>query len=444
MGFLGLLAVFVLGLSACGGDEPPPVPIDSPDLVRCDVTSSSCQRGIYNSVAASLEAEDFDVPRIRTISVDQHAEEVRSGLDLNDLTGDDPESRGLRLLGFLPPATDSLAAAEADYFINNVAAYYSRSGRSITIIDRDYEPGVAQTILAHEFVHAIQDSEFNLNTVSSAADTEDGVIGVRSVIEGDAMYSSFDWYFDVSGIVTSRTLWDEELAFRIDNLRERLADPAIALIDTASSFPYSYGFRFMTDVSLAGGLEGRAGAFLLPPATTSEVISGTADSALLLDLPGPVHPAPLDESEPSVADRVGAWYVYGFLVRQGLDDEEAWAASERWVGDEAAIYETADEVAAVWRVRFADVEGAEVLSDRVNGAEGPIARSAVIFGDDVYVFAAESDESLVAWAAQPLDQMAVTSLVLDKSAPHGGGISKGGCVLPVEVASSPLALRRSH
>jgi hypothetical protein len=444
MGFLGLLVVFALGLSACGGDDVVPVPVDSPDLLRCDVTSASCQLGIYNSVALALDAEGFGIPRIRTISVDQHAEEVRNGIDLNDLTGEDPESRGLRLLGFLPPTVDSLTEAQTDYFINNVAAYYSRGGRSITIIDRDYEPGDAQVILAHEFVHAIQDSQFNLNTVSSGAATEDGIIGVRSVIEGDAMYSSFDWYFGLMGTQTSRAAWDDVLVPRIDRLRERVADPEIALLDTASSFPYAYGFRYMTDVSLAGALEARAGAFLQPPLTAAEVIAGAPDPAVVLDLPGAVHPAPLDGALPTFEDRAGAWYVYGFLVREGLGDDEAWAAAQGWIGDEFAIYEAGDEVAAVWRVRFADAEGAMALTDRVNGADGPVARSAVPLGDDVYVFGAETSESLVAWAAQPLDEMTATALVLDKSAAHGGGFSSGGCLLPVEFASLPSVLRHSH
>lgn len=433
MGFVGLLVALALGLSACGDDAvvPPPVPSDSPELLRCDVTAGPCQRGIYNSVAELLDAEGFPIPSIRTISVEQHAAEVRRGIDLNDLTGDDPESRGLRLLGFLPPATESIVGAQADYFINNVAAYYSRSGRSITIIDRDYEPGDAQIILAHEFVHAIQDSEFNLSTVSSGADTEDGVIGVRSVIEGDAMHSSFDWFFSLSGGATEDD-WNDQHTFRIDSLRERVADPSIALIDTASSFPYSYGFRFMTEISLAEGLDGRADAFFSPPATTAAVFADP-ENPFVLDLPGPVHPAPLDGSEVSVDDRVGAWYVYGFLLRRGMSDEQAWAVARGWVGDEFAIYEARDEVAAVWRVRFADAAGAEAFDGQVNGAEGDIASSAVLFGDDVYLFAAETGESLAAWAAQPLDQMTGTALAFDKALRHGGGISSGGCMLPVEL-----------
>jgi hypothetical protein len=444
MGLLGLLIVLAIGLSSCGDDGSPPAPVATQDLVRCDVATSPCQRGIYDSVAAVLGAEGFSMPNIRTISVEQHAEEVRNGLDLNDLTGEDPQSRGLRLMGFLPPATNSLTEAQADYFITQVAAYYSRGSRSITVVDRDYEPGSAQVILAHEFVHAIQDSQFNLNTVSRGAVTEDGAIGARSVIEGDAMYSSFAWYFDVTNTTQSEIDWETELEERTARLRTRVADSEVALIDTASSFPYSFGFAFMTDLSLAGGLSARAEAFQSPPATTAEVLAGFAAPGLLLDIPGPTYPAPLDGSTLEDENRYGAWYVYGFLVRQGMDDDEAWATAQRWLGDELAIYQNDDEVVAVWRVRFADVVDADALSEQVNQNDAEFARSSLVFGDDAFVFAAESTESLIAWADQPLDEM--TASIVPKSArARGGPVSVGTCLLPHDPALfDPHRLLRSR
>jgi len=443
MGLWGLLMVVALAIGGCG-DSSAPAPVSVADVVRCDIATEPCQRGIYTSVAETLEADGFIMPNIRTISVDQHAQEVRNGLDLNDLTGEDPQSRGLRLMGFLPPATDSLAEAQAEYFITQVAAYYSRGSRSITVIDRDYEPGSAQLILAHEFIHAIQDNQFNLNTVTSGANTEDAVIGARSVIEGDAMYSSFAWFYGVTGGAPTEAEWEAELMERTARLRERVADPTIALIDTASSFPYSFGFEYVTNLSLAGGLPARSAAFGSPPATTAEVLAGQAPPGVLLDIPGPTHPAPLDGNILQIENRFGAWYVYGFLLRQGMSDEEAWETAERWLGDELAIYQGGDEVVAVWRVRFDDVERAVALSDQVNASEVDAVRSAVTFGDDAFVFAAETSETLLAWADQPLDQM-TASIVSKAAKARGGAVSVGTCLLPHDPALfGPHAFRRAH
>ena len=445
MGNLRLLVVLALVANGCGdGDTSPRVVLTVDELLTCDIATSDCQRGIYDAVAETLGAEEFSMPPVRTISVDQHAQEVRSGLDLNDLTGDDPQSRGLRLMGFLPPATDSLTEAQAEYFIEAIAAYYSRGRRSITVVDRDYDSPNGQVILAHEFIHAIQDNQFNLDSVSRDVNTEDGVIGVRSVIEGDAMYSSFAWYYGAAEITLSDADWEADLALRTENLKSRLDDPSVALIDTASSFPYSFGFEYMTNLSLDGGLPARASAFAMPPSTTAEVLAAGPIPGVLLDIPGPAHPSPLDGNSLQNENRYGAWYVYAFLVRQGVSGPEAWDTAQRWLGDELAIYQGDDEVVAVWRVRFDDEDEAGAFSDGVNANEDEVARSAVAFGEDSYVFAAETTETLLAWVDQPLDEM--TASIVPKSAlMRGGAVSAGGCMLPNEPALfDPHLFARAH
>lgn len=434
-----VIALVALSIAGCGDDGAPAPPVLFDDLVVCDITTEPCQRGIYASVAAMLDAEGFQMPRIRTISVEQHADEVRSGLDLNDLTGEDATSRGLRLMGFLPEQAESLTSTQVDYVIDRVAAYYTRNSRSITIIDRDYEQGDAQVLLAHELIHAIQDSQFNLGTVGGSRPTEDGIISVRSVIEGDAVYSSLAWYYETRGDTINALEWASALTRSKSRLRDLIDDPSIALIDIASSFPYSYGFAFMTEASLDAGLAARTAAFEAPP-TTAEVLVGYGMPAPSLSFPDVAHPAPVDGDSPEVENRYGAWYVYSFLRRQGLGHDDAWATALTWVGDQLAIYEQGDDVVAVWRVRFDEADNAAVLSDQVNGAAGVETRTAVAFEDDAYVFAAATDETLVAWASQPLDGM-TASIVPKDAARFGGGVSVGGCMLSHDVVRQSRLLQ---
>ena len=112
-----------------------------------------------------------------------------------------------------------------EYWINAIAAYYSSSARrSITVIDRAYDDVDGQVILAHEFTHAIQDIQFNLNTVGADADTEDGVMGVRGVIEGDAMHTSLAWAYEKLGYLPEEIDWDAIHKER-DGCRTRRAQP---------------------------------------------------------------------------------------------------------------------------------------------------------------------------------------------------------------------------
>jgi len=423
--FLVGLAVIV-GASGCGEDVPH-VPTIRADEVRCDISTSECQHRIYDSVAAMLGAEGIERPAIRTISVEQHAQEVRNGVDLEDLTGEDSTTRGLRLMGFIPAASVSLTETQIEYWINAIAAYYSRGNRSITVVDRDYDPIDGAVILAHEFTHAIQDAQFNLNTVSADADTEDAVMGVRGVIEGDATHTSLAWAYEKLGYLPEEIDWAAAHEERTDSARASAGDPEVALIDSASSFPYAYGFELMTAITLAGGLDGRAAAFELPPATAIEVMAGYGAELPALDVSGVAHPFPVDGYAMEDENRFGAWYVYGFLRRRGMSDEEAWMTALSWLGDELAIYDDSSEVVAAWRVRFDDALNAGILRDQVNGDTREVAWSAVLYEEDVFVFAAESDEALLAWAMQPLDSMEAS--VVPKGARRGGGaVSAGNCL----------------
>ena len=420
---IGLLAA--VGLSACGDD--PPARTDLPYELYCNIASDDCQRHIYYSVATMLGAEGFDPPAIRTISVEQHAEEVRSGLNVEDLTGEDAETRGLRLMGFIPEASDSLAETQAEYWINQIAAYYRRGNHAITVIDRDYEEVNAQTLLAHEFTHAIQNVQFSLDAVGAGADTEDGVMGVRAVIEGDATHSSFAWVYQKLGYLPEEIDWDAIHDERTDGARERAADPEVALIDSASSFPYAYGFDFMSAATLSGGLAGRATAFDAPPETAIEVMAGYDAVLGAFDFPEAAHPSPLEGHEVQIENRFGAWYVYGFLRRRGMSDDAAWSTALSWLGDELAIYDDGSDVVATWRVRFGHVLSAGILRDYVNADVREVAWSAVLNENDVFVFAAETDDTLLAWAGQPLDVM-TASLVPKGARRRGGAVSAGNCL----------------
>jgi hypothetical protein len=424
---IGLAAL--TGLAGCGDDVPPPPRTDLPYELYCDIGNSECQERIYDSLAAMLGAEGLARPTIRTISVEQHTREVRNGLDLGDLTGEDPKTRGLRLLGFIPEASESVTETQAEYWITQIAAYYNRGNHAITVIDRDYEEINAQTLLAHELTHAIQHSQFDLNQVSVGADTEDAVMGARGVIEGDAMHSSFAWTYERLGYVHDEIDWEAIHEEREAAARNQAGDPEVALIDSASSFPYSYGFDFMTSASLDAGLAGRAAQFASPPTTAMEVMAGYGALLLPFDFPEVAHPSPVEEHSVQVENRFGAWYVYGFLRRRGVSDYPAWLTASSWLGDELGIYENGSEVVAVWRVRFEHPWVATILRDEVSSDTRDVAWSAVLYEGDVFVFSAESNETLLAWAEQPLDSISA-SLIPKGERRGGGAVSVADCMQP--------------
>lgn len=401
---VALVVALAVALAACGSDAAP-APLLPQDVLRCDITQEVCQRAIFASLAESLDADSTSMPSIRTISVEQFEDEVRSGVSDDDLAGDDPETRGLRLIGFIPDAADSATETEIDYRVNAIAAYYSSGNRSITIIDRDYDVISAQSILAHEFVHAIQDRQFGIRSVYADANTTDGVMGARTVIEGDATYSSFAWVYDN---LDDPVDWDQIYLDFQEGSRRDAADLEIPMTASASGFPYAFGIELIGRATQDQGLPGRSAFFMAPPPSALDSMLGyeefVTNGFTLIDAPDDAFPSPVAESELALEDRNGAWYVFATLLRLGLNELAAWVYAGEWRGDELGIFENGSEVVAVWRIRFA--VDPSFMVDAVNQSDRDVAWSAVADGKDVFIIAAESDASLALWEVQPLDIVA--------------------------------------
>lgn len=411
--------------TACGDGIPD-------DLTACDITQSGCQRGIFESVAARLGQESSDLPNIRTISVEQFEEEVRSGVDDEDLVGDDPETRGLRLIGFLPDAAQSATESAIELQVASIAAYYNSNSKSITIIDRDYREGVAQEILAHEFVHAIQDSDVGIRAVFSGADSTDAVMGRRLVIEGDATFTAADWILTEFDLSLTESEWVSEYG-RLQSIAVEDAGNLDKSIDeSALFFPYAYGYELFGRASQASGLDGRAELFTDLPGSARDGMAGydafVREGFTAVDQPDDVLPSPVADSEVALEDRAGAWYVYATLLRGGLTDEEAWAGALAWRGDRLGVFETGSEVVAVWRIRF---DGdASFVADAVTETPRDVLWTTVVDGNDAYVIAAESEEALATWEAQPVEIVAALVASAPDVRKSAGARLPGGCVAP--------------
>lgn len=416
-------SAFALLVGGCGDDI-----VTGEELLRCDISKGSCQRGIYASVAERLGVEPGDVPPVRTISLSQFEQELYEDYEAEDAE-EDAYARGLRLMGFLPDEPASLLDNQLDYLLQNVAAYYSSSSEAITVIDRYYQPGSVQGILAHEFVHAIQDQQFGLEAFWKNAETEDGTVATRSIIEGDAQHASYDWVYDVAGQALSRADWDELHSDIQGSTLSRVLDPETPLMDAASLFPYGYGFEFVSEAYFAGDLEAREALWQGPPRSTLAILLGydafalgeVDDERLWL----PAHPSPVEGYETLGDTALGAFYVYAFLLRYGLAEPEAWDLMSGTTGDTFDVYESESGVVSVWRIGLEDETLVDGIFEAVAGGERPVSWSVSWYEDAAYIIAAEDDETRLAWEAALLSQLEPLSV-------EGPG----------DVAAAQAALRR--
>jgi hypothetical protein len=82
-----------------------------------------------------------------------------------------------------------------------------------------------------------------------------------------------------------------------------------------------------------------------------------------------------------------------------------------------------------------------MVRDAINAETEGRTQTAVLFEEDVFVLAAESDQALLAWADQPLDTM--TAALVLKDGRRQGGVSVGTCMksLDFKLPNPPPLLR---
>jgi hypothetical protein len=172
----------VLLLFGCGSDPDdggPPI---------CDIRSSECQSRVYEATAQLRGHGVPGRPEVRIATLDGLSEELRSETQANDT----PEAlqwwRAYELLGLVKPA-QSPGDVMIDEWLRNVVAFYSDETKRVTIVDRgeSVNPRQASYILAHEFVHALQDQQLDLKAFTKRwSKSTDSSLGIRSLVEGEA------------------------------------------------------------------------------------------------------------------------------------------------------------------------------------------------------------------------------------------------------------------
>ena len=346
--------------------------------------------------------------------------ELRAGLDSDDYTGAESSTRGLQLMGLIDEDAGSVIDEQIENLVNWVGAFYDPGPAAITIIDRAYADVDAQTLLAHEFVHAIQDRDLGFVEIFSGVQTEDALIATRSVIEGDAEHNSIGWAYD--RLLTPLTVadWDSIHATQTERLRGRVSDRAFDVLDFNANFPYVYGFAFMTNAILSEGLPVRAELWGAGPPNSLSFMWGY-QAFLDGTVPAPAIPPSVYTPQPGytevIQDELGAWTLYAFLHYYGVGMDLAWETALSSSGDAFSVFENDSDTVSVWRLRFAEtqVSVADVVAEALALSTRSVAWTSFAQGSDVVIIAAESESVLEAWASTPIE--AVPAALSTKSTP---------------------------
>ncbi|MDQ3492190.1 MAG: hypothetical protein M3452_02875 [Chloroflexota bacterium] len=248
-------------------------------------------REIIEQVPAirGLEARQ-DVP-FRFITAARFEEELRGLFAAENPAAEvSAEEDLLKRLGLLGPEAD-LEELVLDLYGSQVAAFYDTRTASFTVVQRGEgsEFGSSDAlVVAHEYVHALQDQHFVLEGTQVTDPAEgDQALGVLGLIEGDAVAVMVDWaianlsFEEILGLQDAVTPADQELLESMPPVLRRQLE-----------FPYIDGWAFVTAVRAGGGYAAVDAAFADRPASTEQIMHPEKyidrEEPIIVRLPGVV------------------------------------------------------------------------------------------------------------------------------------------------------------
>jgi hypothetical protein len=329
-----------------------------PKLEVCDVGEAACQRAVMRAVAC-IRGGSTELPPVSVVDEQQllNMYEERGSMDEEAEVGYSRWNRGLALFGLAPTEYD-LGRAREDSVGETAAVYFSDT-KQIVLVDRgdSLRSPRAIEVLAHEFVHALQDAEHDLHGLHERwAEDFDSALALDALIEGEAVHYQLLTALALAGRSPRELRWEQYYeSWQGETLRDAEHDEApVALADMR--FPYAFGGSFVAQHWLARGRGGIDALFEAPPRSTREVMFGSLPfdrEAEREDLRERGVPALGEAFEPVSSTALGSWVTRIFAARMGLPVGGRLNAPRALVADlfSVQVDDASDQVVAAWRVR---------------------------------------------------------------------------------------------
>jgi hypothetical protein len=249
------------------------------------------------------------------------------------------------LLGLYPAGFD-LQSFYSKLLGEQVAGFYDTTTKEMVVVQGENFSGLERLTYAHEFTHALQDQNFNLEGATLSTDNKvcladsERCAAISALVEGDATLSEEDW---LTQFATAQDQADLRLFYT--NTQFPVLNSAPDALNADFTFPYSQGLEFVQSLFDQGGWQAVDKAFLNPPVSTEQILHPERypdDKPIPVSLPDLL---PTLGSGWHTADHgtVGEWYLYLILAKgtdksTRLPDQTARAAAKGWGGDAYAFY----------------------------------------------------------------------------------------------------------
>ena len=259
---------------------------------------------------------------------------------------EDARDDTLALAAFgLLPADFNLHDFLVDLYSEQIAGFYDRKTKEMFVIQGESFLGPERMTYAHEYTHALQDQNFdiekglNYNDASCKNDTE-RCAAILALIEGDASLLETDWLKS-----DATTQERKEIMDFYGNLKSPVYDSAPDYLKADFLFPYQQGLNFVQTLHDEGGWKAVDEAYHNPPVSTEQIMHPERyPGDLPVSVSIPDVSAVLGKGWIEISDGVlGEWYTFlvlgnGNLPDTRLSERQAQNAAEGWGGDTYFVY----------------------------------------------------------------------------------------------------------
>ena len=404
----------------------------------CDIREDDCQAVIWEAVACLRESPDLTKPFVRVEPYPDRSDSQPTG-DPGAGGGDAPAAdpievhwgRTLEMLGLrvveeppLPeePGVDEPVDASTDEPADEepqeeeptqaapsgpTVASYDRQAGVVVIRDGDeaLDPSAGLWRLTLAYVQAMQDQELDLdNYLDGWIESFDTWLSVNAATFGEAICYANAITLDEQRLDPRTYNYDGYYEGLMEDTRGSVASSPAPLEESASIFPVAYGGDMITRVYAESGPTGVREFVAAPPLTSAIPMARGGLDVPIEGAPMANRPLydPVGDWTYLGRDVFGAWGLYAFLVRAGVDDDEAWTwALGEWQGDRVWIYyrDDPEDTLVLWQLRFTDPERVSDFVALADGVEGQLGStwSARALDTDVLLAVGTDATPIASW-----------------------------------------------
>ena len=259
------------------------------------------------------------------------------------------QSRMMQHLGLLPPGAD-LQAMLLELLGSQVLGQYDQNTKELYVISREGGIGAVQEITyAHEYDHALQDQNFDLDPMLDVGlDQSDKGIARLALVEGDATFLMVRWG---QANMTAAEL-GEVAGAGSDPETQAILDKMPRIVQETLQFPYNAGLAFVGAAQLRGGWPAVDAMYAQLPDSTEQILH--PDKYLAKEAVIPVtFPKDLATRlggtwKETIQDTFGEFQTDVWLVDVGgATAATAMDAAGGWGGDRVVLIEDASGAWAV-------------------------------------------------------------------------------------------------